>query len=50
LIGQFFGHLGKLERNPVAFLGLDIVGVGLQFLGLVLQPEACGPYRGKSLA
>ena len=35
LIGQFFGHLGKFKRNPVAFLGPDIVGVGAQFLGFV---------------
>jgi len=40
---------GKLKRNPVAFLGPDIVGVAPQFRGLVPPPEACSACRGKSL-
>jgi hypothetical protein len=40
LIGQFFRHVGKFKRNPVAFLNAEVVRIDSQFFCLVAQPIA----------
>jgi hypothetical protein len=40
LNGPALRPLGQRKRNPVAFLGPDIIGVGPQFLGFVPKPIA----------